>query len=311
MRIVVVGAGAMGCLYGGLLHRAGHDVTLVDVSARQIEAIDRDGLVIEMGGEEVVVPIRAAYASEVTQAPEALFVFTKTTHTSSALESARPFLGPETTLVSLQNGLGNVELMEAFAPRERIVVGVTTFPADLVSPGRIHTRGGGQTKIMSADGALTGRLHELRDALDEAGFDCHIVPDVQVAIWEKAAFNAGLNTVAAVTRFPVGRMADSPHARRLAELVVREVTGVARAKGIAADTEAVLETVTSALAGHREHKPSMLQDMLAGRRTEIEALNGAVVREAEALGMTVPATEALYLLISALEAAPAGPEAAA
>ena len=124
-----------------------------------------------------------------------------------------------------------------------------------------------------------------------------------VAIWEKVAFNAALNALTAVTRLDVGPVGDAPEGRELAARVVEEVISVAERKGIAARREAVMAAVAGAFAEHRGHKPSMLQDMLAGRPTEVESLNGAVVREAEALGMTVPITETLYLLVRTLESA--------
>jgi 2-dehydropantoate 2-reductase len=303
MRIVILGAGAMGCLFGGLLQAAGHRVTLVDVSPAQIDAINRDGLRIERDGVAIVVPIEAAYARDVTDAPETVIVFTKTIHTRQALESARPILGPETTLVSVQNGLGNKEIMEDFAPAGRIVVGVTTFPADLAAPGHVRTAGSGFVKIMAADGRRTPVLEAICEALDTAGLTCEISPEVETAIWEKVAFNAALNTVAAITGFNVGMMADSPEARQVAHQVAREVTAVANRRGVEADPQLVAETINSALGGHRDHKPSMLQDVLAGRRTEIDSLNGAVVKEAQRLGMEAPAAEVLYLLVKAKESA--------
>lgn len=303
MRVVVLGAGAMGCLFGGLLSHAGHAATLVDVSRDQIEAINGQGLLLEREQERLQLHLPACYASEVREFPDLLMVFTKTLHLSAALDSARPFLGPETVVLTLQNGLGNEEAIGAFVSADRIALGVTTFPADLLAPGRVRSLGPGVTKIMSADGVVTRRLEEIASALDGAGFNCQISPDVAVSIWEKVAFNAALNTLTAVTRLPVGLVGAAEEGRRLAERIVEEVVAVANRKGIGARRETVLATVHAAMAEHRDHKPSMLQDILANRPTEIGSLNGAVVREAQALGMAVPATEALYLLVRTIESA--------
>ena len=305
MRVVVLGAGAMGCLFGGLLHHAGHAVTLVDVSAAQIDAINRAGLLLERTDGPLRLSVSAAYAREVNDAPDLVIVFTKTLHTAAAMQSAAGFLGEAAVVLTVQNGLGNAEVIETFVPRERIYQGVTTFPADLVGPGHVRSLGSGYTKIMSADGAVTSRLEEVRRVLDESGLCCEISTEVVVAIWEKVAFNAALNALTAVTRLPVGSIGDAPEGRELAARVVGEVVSVAERKGIAARREVVMATVAGAFAEHREHKPSMLQDMLAGRPTEVESLNGAVVREARALGMAVPSTEALYLLVRTLESASA------
>jgi len=306
MRVVVLGAGAMGCLFGGLLHHSGHEITLVDVSPAQIEAINRDGLVLERDEGVLRLPVRARYARAVEAVPDLLVVFTKTLHTAAAMASAAAFLGDETVVLTVQNGLGNAEVIEAFVPRDRIFQGVTTFPADLVAPGRVRSLGSGYTKIMSADGVVTPRLEGVRRALDEAGLRCDISADVAVSIWEKVAFNAALNALTAVTRLDVGPVGDAQEGRELAARVVEEVISVAERKGIAARRETVMAAVTGAFAEHRGHKPSMLQDMLAGRPTEVESLNGAVVREAGLLGMTVPVTETLYLLVRVLESAGGG-----
>lgn len=301
MRIVVLGAGAMGCLFGGLLRKAGHEVTLVDVSAAQIEAVSEHGLLLERDGEAHRIRIAAARAADVTTAPDVVMLFTKTLHSEDALGSARGFIGGHTVLLSLQNGLGNEEIMARFVPRDRIVQGVTTFPADLVAPGHVRSAGPGHTQIMNVDGSVTPLLEEIDRSLNEAGLRCEISPEVVTAIWEKVAFNAALNTLTAVTRAPVGAIADSPEATDLARRVAEEVVGVAERKGIGARREVVLASMAGALADHREHMPSMLQDILAGRRTEVDSLNGAVVREAKALGLDVPFTEALYLLVRTLE----------
>jgi 2-dehydropantoate 2-reductase len=303
MRVAVVGAGAMGCLFGGLLWHSGAEVVLVDVSKAQIEALNREGLRLERDGETVCLRVPAAYAHEVSVPPDLVVVFTKTVHTASAMESATHMLGEATLVLSLQNGLGNDLVIERFHPRSRIVQGITTFPADLVAPGCVRSLGPGVTRIMWADGVRRDGLEEVRAALDRAGLNCAISEEVQVAIWEKVAFNVALNSLAAVLRVPVGPLGDSEEARSLARRMVEEVVSVAQRKGIGARLEQVLATVESALAAHRSHKPSMLQDVLAGRATEIDALNGAVAREAASLGMSVPVTETLDLLVKAAEGA--------
>lgn len=301
MRIVVLGSGAMGCLFGGLLSEGGHGVTLVDVSGAQIDAINANGLLLERDGEAHRVRVAAARAADVAGVPDLIMVFTKTLHSEAALESARGFIGGDTILLSLQNGLGNEDIMARYVPFSRIVQGVTTFPADLVKPGHVRSNGVGHTRIMSLDGVVTPSLETIRGALDDAGLNCEISPEVAVAIWEKVAFNSALNTLTAVTGFRIGAVADSPEATDLARRVAEEVVEVANRKGIGARREVVLATIAEALAEHRGHQPSMLQDMIARRRTEVGSLNGAVVREAKAVGLEVPFTEALYLLVRTLE----------
>lgn len=301
MKILILGAGAMGCLFGARLSESGQQVVLVDVREDHVRAINERGLVVDAEGDSRTVSVRAALPGQVEEAPELILLFTKAFHTEAALAGATRFIGPDTWILSLQNGLGHQEILERFVDRARVVLGTTTFPSDFVGPGHIHTRGTGTTRVMKADGVLSDRLRALAEALDRAGLRCEISERVQSVLWEKAAFNAALNALTAATGLPVGGVGAADEGRALAVRVVGEVLAVARRKGLDVNESAVLETVTMAFREHGDHKPSMLQDLQAGRPTEIEFINGAVVREAATLGLTVPVTETLYGLVRTLE----------
>jgi len=301
MYIVILGAGAMGCLFGGRLAEAGHQVVLVDVWPAHLDAINSHGLMLETVEGDRRIAIPACRAEEVTEPPELLVLFTKSIHTPRALESARHLLGEETWVLTLQNGLGNLEAVEAFVPRRRIVVGTTTWPSDLLGPGRVRSLGDGSTRILAADAQVTPDLARISQTLDRAGLRCAISPEVFAAIWEKLAFNAALNTLTAVTGLPVGGVGGTVDGRALARAIVREVVTVANRKGVGASEATVLATVDEAFRDHEEHLPSMLQDLRAGRKTEIEAISGAVVREAASLGLAVPVTQSLYRLVRIIE----------
>lgn len=303
MEIAILGAGAMGSLFGGLLAEAGHDVTLLDIDEAHLEAIRRDGLRLATdAGERVVTKLRALRPEAAQRAPELLIVFTKTMHTEAALDAARALIGPHTSVLSLQNGLGNVERLARSVPRERIMVGVTTWPADKPSAGRVSSHGSGMTRLMSADGETRVSVARTVAALNSAGLACSADPDVWITIWEKVAFNAALNSLCAVTQCTVGELSNVPDGPELALKIVAEVAAVARASGVAVDEAHMVGNVRHALANHRAHRPSMLQDVLAGRRTEIEAINGAVVEAARAVPMAVPCTETLLQLVRLVDA---------
>jgi len=301
MYIVILGAGAMGCLFGGRLSEAGHRVVLVDVWPEHLAAINRDGLMLETGEGVRSIAVPARRVEQVEQPPELVVLFTKSIHTAQALDSARHLLGGETWVLTLQNGLGNVEDVEAFVPRRRIVVGTTTWPSDLLGPGRVRSRGEGYTRILAADARITSHLERICEVLDQAGLRCGISPEVFATIWEKLAFNAALNTLTAVTGLPVGGVGATADGRELAYAIAKEVVAVANRKGVLASETTVLATVDEAFRDHGDHLPSMLQDLRAGRKTEIEAISGAVVREASSLGMPVPITQSLYRLVRILE----------
>ncbi|WP_018914864.1 ketopantoate reductase family protein [Thiomonas sp. FB-6] len=302
MRITILGAGAMGSLFGGLLAEQGHDVELLDVNPTHIEKVRNHGLTLETEGKGArVVRLPIARPQAAASGPDCLILFTKTLHTQGAMESVRHVLDDRVLVLTLQNGLGNAERVAAFLPMSRIAVGVTTVPADMIEPGHVHSHGAGHNRMMMADGRPSDALQALAEALTQAGLPSTLDATVQAAIWQKAAFNAALNTVCAVTCATVGQVGRQPQARELAHDIATEVLAVASANGIAVDAKGLHDTLDHALDHHLQHKPSMLQDLLAGRRTEVDAINGEVLRVARWLGIDAPRTQALDALIRVRE----------
>ncbi len=301
MRIAIVGAGAMGGLFGGRLAASGQDVTLVDVAKAHLAAIAADGLLLETDDGAARIPVRPSLAADVSGLCDLMLVFTKGTHTAAAMASVMHLLGPDTRVLTVQNGLGNAELIAAAAPGVRVLMGMTSWPADLAGPGHVTSHGHGEVRIWTMDGGSDPALPAIVAAMNAAGLNCVADPAVEVAIWEKVAFNAAMNSVSAVTRLSVGPMADSPEARALVAAVLEEVLAVANARGLAVDAARVHGAVAAAFVSHRSHKASMLQDVLAGRRTEIEQINGAVVALGQALGVATPVTRVLCDLVRAID----------
>lgn len=301
MKIVVLGAGAMGSLYGGYLQKAGNDVTLIDVNKAHVDAVNEKGLVIESSSGSETIRIKAAAAADVKEIPELVILFTKTIYSKSALESIRHLIGPDTYILSLQNGLGNDRLISNYFSKDRIIVGTTDFPSGFLSPGVIQLKGRGTTKMMTVNGQENKVLHKVADELNKADFNCLITSDVFVSIWEKVAFNSAMNALTAITRLKLGDLASVPEGKNLAFEVAKEVVRTANKKGVNASEKRVLELMEKDFIGHKNHMPSMLQDVLAGRETEIDFINGAVVREAEEIGEAVPATKVLYQLVKTIQ----------
>lgn len=301
MNIAILGAGAMGSLFGGLLAESGQAVTLLDINDAHIQAIRAHGLRLETeSGDRRVRTLTACHPERATVPPDLLVVFTKSLHTASALEGISRLIGPQTLVLTLQNGLGNVETVSRFAPLERILVGMTTWPADLAGPGHVRSHGDGIIRIMAAD--QLGDSAKVARALSDAGLRCTVDQFVWKAIWEKVAFNAALNSICAVTGCTVDQLGLSPEGMALASAVIDEVVAVARAEGVQAEADRCRESVSHALTHHVGHKPSMLQDILAGRLTEVGAINGAVVEKGQRGGIAVPHTKALLDLVRLMEA---------
>lgn len=300
MKIVVIGAGAMGCLFGGRLARAGHGVVLVDVFQPQIDALNEHGLRLDDDDGSLRIRIQAARAAELSGERELLIFFTKAMHTAAAARDARHLFGPECWALTVQNGIGNDDAIAAHLGRERLAIGMTNYSADLAAPGQVATQGFGEIRIWAAE-QPNPRVSEIATCLNDAGLACRADPKVRTAIWEKVTFNAAMNAVAALTRLPVGGLADSPDARHLLARIVEEASAVARAAGHAIDPAHVWTVIDAAFAAHRQHKPSMLQDILAGRPTEIDAINGAIVLQGRARGIPTPYNDALASLVRIIE----------
>lgn len=298
--IGILGAGAMGTLFGARLARIGLDVTLVDVNDELLQALNRDGARCHTDEGLLQARVHAARAEQLTAGPALWLVFTKSAHTRAALQGIAHLIGPDTHFLSLQNGIGHADVLRERVPAERIAVGVTTWPARVMSPGEVSSMGQGGIRFMPCDDQRSAVFDLLAEDLNRAGMHCSIDPQVQEAIWEKLAFNAAFNGVCAVTRQTVDGLAN-PQGEALLQRVLDEVLSVAHAHGVAASAERVGAAVRDALDHHRGHQPSMLQDLLAGRATETGAIHGAVLQVADRLGIAVPVTRTLHALVSLSE----------
>ncbi|OLF54740.1 ketopantoate reductase family protein [Pseudomonas chlororaphis] len=303
MNITILGAGAMGSLFGGLLAESGQNVTLLDINDAHLEAIGRQGLRLETDrGDRRVGGLTACRPEQAQGQPDLLLVFTKAQHTDRALSAIAGHIAGHTRVLTLQNGLGNAETLCRHVAREQVLVGMTNWPADMAGPAHVRSHGQGAVRILALDGRERQDTAQVAAALDAAGLNCSVDREVWVAIWEKVAFNAALNTLCAVTGCTVGQLDGAPEGLALARAIVLEVVSVARAQGIAADAQHCLDSVAFAVAEHRTHKPSMLQDILAGRSTEITSINGEVLARAREAGIAVPHTETLLGLLRLIEA---------
>ena len=298
--VIVVGAGAMGCLFAARLAEAGAEATLIDVDTVRLKAIAEHGVHLDDDSGPRVVPVRTATAAEARGPADLVLMFTKSQHTAAAARSLAHLAGGQTYALTLQNGIGNADAMaEVFSP-DRILHGIAELPADLHSAHEVSSHGKGALRLGGYTPAAEAAAAVAAELLTRAGFQTIADPDVEAAIWEKLAFNAALNTLGAVLGMTNGQVADSP-SRRIAYAIAEETGATATAKGIRVNPQAIREKIDFALAHHRGHKASMLQDRLAGRRTEIEAINGAIVRAAEAVGVPAPTTAVMADLVRTLD----------
>lgn len=307
MHIAILGAGAMGSWFGGQLAVQGHDVQLLSTNKEHIRAVRDNGLVMHTHGDKdseqstATVTIRADFPKEYDGNAELVIVLTKSYQTHAAMQAIEAHLHEKTAVLSLQNGLGNADAIAAFVQPEQIWLGMTMMPVDRLGPGVVASRGTGQTSF----GHLDAKHHALGDRIADAfagtGMEVRHDPDVQRRIWEKVAFNTGMNALCALTCGSPGTVGRLPDAIELARSVAREVAAVAKEEGLCINLDAVFSTIAYACEHHGGHKPSMLQDLQSGKRTEVEALNGAIVRLGKRHGIATPLNTTLATLIRLAE----------
>lgn len=302
MKVLILGAGAMGCLYGAAFHRAGCDVVLVDVNQPHIEAINAHGLELETRAGIERLPIPAVRPNEVPGPVDLVVVFTKTFHTDAALAGIAAAIGPKTQLLSLQNGLGNDKRLAAHASPDRVLVGASSLPSDLVGPGKVRSHGEGGSKLYPAFGGDPGFAQKVAGLLATGGLPATTEPEIQAAIWAKAIFNATMNPLCALTRRTPGFLGAHAESRAMITAAVEEGVAVANASGVPVPAQPIHELTEVSMTDHANHEASMLQDVKAGRRTEVDAINGAIVEAGRAVGVAAPVLETLWRLVKLEEA---------
>jgi 2-dehydropantoate 2-reductase len=301
MRIAVVGAGAMGSIFGAALARGGDEVTLVDVAEPLVEKVNADGVTIVRGDEHTTTSVPATSDPASVGVADAVVFFVKCYHTPSAAELARPLVGPETVVASLQNGWGNGDVLAAAFPPEQVVVGVNYNSGLIVEPGVVMHPADQPTFVGTFVDGDTSRAERLADALERAGFATTVTSPVRPEIWKKLILNAATLPPAALTGMHAGALGEQPEMRELVADTAREATTVARALGYPIDAEERVETILALLEKAGPTKASMLQDFEAGRRTEIDVINGAVVKAANEQDVAVPLNRAFVALVKGWE----------
>lgn len=301
MKIAVLGAGAMGSVFGGRLALIGADVTLLDVNDAHVSAINDNGLHLSLDEGEKVVSVPAMLPTAFEGPVDLIILLTKSFDTDAALTSVSRHLDTAKVLC-LQNGLGNLEALEQRLPRSRIVIGVTLLAADFKASGEISSHGNAATTFYSADGIERPILNDLAGLLTKSGIPTTPDKNVECAIWEKAAFNCAFNALCALAETTPGVIGNTLVGRRLAFRIAKEVVDVANARSIPVKKDVVFAMIEASFIQHANHEPSMLQDKRSGRRTEVETLNGAVAKFARDGDLDAPANALIADILRLAEA---------
>lgn len=300
MRVAVVGAGAMGSIFGARFHSAGLDTVLVEVSRPLVEKINADGVAVVRGDDETVTRVPATSEPASVGPVDLVVFFVKCYHTASAAETARVLVGDGTVVASLQNGWGNGDVLASAFDPARVAVGVTYNSGTVLEPGRVAHPGVGPTYIGPFDGGRDVAT-PLREALEAAGFEVHVSERIRPEIWKKLILNAATLPTAALTGMNAGALTAHAGMKELVSETAREAVAVARGLGYEIDAAERVEYIHALLEKAGPTKASMLQDFEAGRRTEVDVINGAVVRAAQETGVDVPLNRAFVALVQGWE----------
>lgn len=309
MRIAVVGAGGTGGYFGGLLARAGEDVTFIARGA-QLEALRTRGLTLESSlAGTFTVPVQATDDPGEVGPVDLILFCVKTYDTDAAAASIRPLIRPETMLLSLQNGIDNEERIARAAGHSAGLGAAAYVVSAIKAPGVVaQTAGPGKIVLGELGGGTSARTERLRDALQRAGIAAEVHPDVRLVLWQKFLFICAFSGVTAVTRLPIGTVLADPVTHALFRGTSEEVEAVARAGGIDLPADCVEQALAIASAVEPWGRGSLYGDLAGGRRLELEGLNGEVVRRGGEHGIETPLNFAIYAALRPyVDGAPASP----
>jgi 2-dehydropantoate 2-reductase len=311
MRIAVIGPGAVGTMTAAYLRAAGHDVVLLARDAARAAALRRRGLRVD--GVRGTVKVRVTVAHERGDEPVAdrVVLAVKTYDTESAMRQHAAWVGPRTVVVTFQNGLGNVEAIGAVVGAGGVLAGTSTQGVTLLGPGRVRHAGAGDTFVGEPDGRISARARRTARVFRDAGIPCRAVADAPLRLWTKLAINAGINALTAILRVPNGRLIGIPDAARLMDAAAAETARVARRLGVPLEPAEAIARTRRTAERTAANRSSMLADVLAGRRTEIEAINGAVARFGRRARVPTPINDLLAALVRSIESAALSPAASA
>jgi len=305
MKIAIVGPGAMGSLFAAFLARSGQDVSIFDKRKERAAYLNKNGLKVEGISGEFKTPIKATVNPQDLKGSDLIIVCVKSYDTKKATEEIKTVAGGDVLNLTLQNGVGNVETISSIVGEDRTIGGVTSHGATLLGDGHIRHAGKGETVIGSAHRTSSGDsslyLAKITQAFTKAGFETRTVDNIQDLIWSKLIINVGINALTGITHLNNGRLIEFEGTDAILEAAVKEALKVAKKKGINIIFDDPIKKVKDVCKATAGNVASMLQDVLRSRKTEIDSINGAIVKEAKNLKIDVPVNRVLTDLIKSIE----------
>ena len=300
MKIAVIGAGAMGSIYGGRLSLE-NEVYLVDTNPDVVRTINEQGIRLEENGEDVIFHPTAVTDTKDLPEMDLVILFVKALFSRSALEGNRTLIGKDTYLLTLQNGSGHEDILGEFAPLDHIIIGTTEDQGTILGMAHIRHGGTGGTNLGMLCPDTEGMLPRLKETLDKCGFNGKIHENIQQLIWNKLFVNVALSAVTAILNVKMGFIAEDRFAAELSRQLLHEAVSVAKAMGLEADEDHLYKEIMETSKRVPEGITSICADLSNGRKTEVDTISGSVVRAAKKAGVPVPAHEFLVNMVHAME----------
>lgn len=302
MKIVIVGPGALGCLVAGFLKmKTGEEVMILDNSPERAKQISKDGIRIEglSGSHEIKIDVTAD-TKDIGRA-DLVIICVKSYSTEDVCKEIKEIVSDSTAVLTLQNGIGNVQILNDYFGPERVIAGVTNHGSTLLGSGHVRHAGKGDTTIGKSDGKLSGVLKTTAAILTKAGFQTKISKDIDSVIWSKLVISVGINALTSITRLNNGKLIACEEARELMRSSVQEAARIVKKKRVKLTYDDPIQKVESVCKATAANVSSMLQDILNKKRTEIDFINGAIIRQGKALGISTPVNDVLTGLVKTIE----------
>jgi 2-dehydropantoate 2-reductase len=302
VKIAIVGCGAMGSVYAGLFASAGHEVWAIDRWAEHVDAMKKNGLRLEGKSGDRTVKVNATTEAKEAGPCDLVILATKAMQVAAAAESAKALLGKDTPVLSIQNGLGGPDTAAGILGRERVMVGVVGgFGASMKAPGHAHHNGMELVRLGEFGGPITPRLKKVEETWSGAGFRVKVFDDIDQLVWEKLICNCAYSGPCGIAECTTGEVMADPDLSRVSAACATEAFQVARAKGVKLGFSDPVAYVRDFGSKIPKARPSVLLDLLAKRKSEIDVINGSIPRVGKQFGVAAPVNETVTALLRAKE----------
>ena len=300
MKIAIIGAGAMGCIYGGYLSKH-NEVYLVDNNQAVVDKINKDGLKLQENGVDTLYTPKAVVSTEGIGTVDLVILFVKSLYSRAALDQNKGIIGSDTYVMTLQNGSGHEDILSEVVPMDRVIIGTTEDNGAILEVGHVRHGGTGRTNIGMLVQDKEDMLSTLKKCFDACDFDTLVHDNIQRLIWDKLFTNVSLSAITGVLQVKIGFIAENPSAWNLTKQLVKEAIAVSNAMGLGFDEEAVLLKVKKTSENSPNGYTSIYADLNNGRLTEVDTISGSVIRAAKKYGVEVPSHEFIVNMVHAME----------